>query len=224
MIGIIGAMDQEISHLVKKMDVQSTVILGGRRFYIGNLNSRDVVITKAGIGKTNASVTATLLLERFDIDYVINVGVAGGLLPAKQLDLVLCDGTVYHDVDIFGNEYGQIQDMPHIYPTSIELTKKASYVAKKMGMRYLRGIVASGDQFVTDSKKLDRIRKSVKEIVAVEMEGASIAQVSYIYGKPFIIIRVISDVLDSKEQLKEYEEIKDEACQKNSDFVFEFIK
>ncbi len=224
MVGIIGAMDKEIELIKAKMSVSSVREIGGRLFYVGKAVGRDIVLVQAGVGKVNAAITTTLLLEQFAIDYVINTGCAGGLKPAKQCDLIIATGCTYHDVTCFDYAYGQIPDMPHIYNPSEELSDKACHIASKLNIKYNRGVVATGDVFATNVNILDNVRQEVENIVACDMETTAIAQTCFVYDKPFIITRMISDVLDSKDQLKSYMEIVNFVCSEAARFVLEIIK
>ena len=224
MVGIIGAMDKEIELIKNMMSISRIDEIAGRSFYLGRAYGRQIVLVQAGIGKVNASITTTLLLQEYDIDYVINTGCAGGLLPAKQCDLIISNGCTYHDAQCFDYLYGQIPDMPHIYRPSEELSIKAEYIAKKLLIPYQNGIIATGDTFVTDKSLLDNVSKDVEGIIACDMEASAIAQTCFVYNKPFIILRMISDVVDSKEQLKAYTEIVNQVCENAARFVLEIIK
>lgn len=224
MVGIIGAMDKEIAYIKNKMAISKIIERAGRRFYQGIANGREIVLVQAGIGKVNAAITTTLLLELFDINYVINTGCAGGLLPAKQCDLIISDGCTYHDAQCFDYKYGQIPDMPHIYYSSTVLNEKARYVAERLHLSYRAGIIATGDTFVTDDSLLTEVSKVVDGIIACDMEATSIAQVCYSFQKPFIILRMISDVVNSDDQLLSYMEIVEEVCSNAAKFVLEMIK
>lgn len=224
MVGIIGAMLKEIELIKDKMHINSTEIKAGRTFYIGSIFGRDIVLVQAGIGKVNASVTTTILLEDYDIDYIINTGCAGGLVPVKQCDLVIANGCTYYDAECFDGLSGQIPDMPHIYYPSQELSEKAKYIATKQNLRYHTGIIASGDSFVTSMDTLSSVSKDVDNIIACDMESCAIAQVCFIYEKPFIILRMISDVVNSNEQVKSFNEVAAEVCKNAASFVLEIIK
>lgn len=224
MVGIIGAMDKEIEFIKNTMFIERTDYYGGRTFYVGKIKGREIVLVQAGIGKVNAAITTSLLLQQFPINYIINTGCAGGLKPAKQCDLIIAKGCTYHDAQCFDYAYGQIPDMPQIYMPSQELSSKVEYLAKKNNISYQKGIIATGDTFVTSMDTLKEVSKEVNNIIACDMEATAIAQTCYVYGKPFVIIRMISDVINSDEQLKSYAEIVVGVCKRAAEFVLKIIE
>lgn len=117
-IGIIGAMEEEVTLLRDKIDNRQTITIGGSEIYTGQLQGIDVALLKSGIGKVAAAMGATLLMEHCKPDVIINTGSAGGLASTLKVgDIVVSDETRYHDADVtaFGYEYGQL---PAVRPVS----------------------------------------------------------------------------------------------------------
>lgn len=227
MIGIIGAMDSEVAALVAAMSAEETQEYNNYKFYKGTLFGKEVVIVKCGIGKVNAAVCTQILLSNFNIEKVINTGIAGAVgTGLKQYDFVASTNVVHHDVDvqIFGYKPGQVPGMPETFAADEKLADAAVSAFNKSALakehKITKGLVASGDQFIAGGEKKDFIVSTFKP-QCVEMEGASIAQVCYINKTPFAIIRCMSDCADDSAS----EEYSEEAASKlSSVFLMEVIK
>lgn len=201
MIGIIGAMDEEISQLVEKMtDVEQTEI-AGMVFNKGKLTGRDVVVVRSGIGKVNAAMCTQILATYFHVDSVINTGVAGSLRNEINIgDVVLSTDTLQHDMDATGFGY-KLGVIPRMETSVFEADKRLRELAKKSCSEVVpdigvhEGRVVSGDQFVSDKATKARLIE-LFEGYCTEMEGAAIAQAAYLNKIPFLIIRAISDKAD----------------------------
>ncbi len=204
MIGIIGAMNEEVALLKTKMtDLQETDYYTFK-FYQGKINDREIVLMKSGIGKVNAAVGTTLLFEHFKIDYVINIGTAGGASDnCEVLDIILSERVAYHDVDVtaFNYQYGQIPQCPLFYQSDTLLLQLTESILQKESLKYHKGLVVSGDSFIHEKKQISQIKGHFSDVIAVEMEAASIAQVCFIYKIPFIVIRCLSDIAGKKSDI-----------------------
>ena len=212
MIGIIGAMEQEVSQVVKAMtDINSTKI-AGMVFNSGKLCGKDVIVVKSGIGKVNAAVCTQILATEFHVDTVINTGIAGSLKAEINIgDIVLSTDALQHDVDAtnFGYELGMIPGMDvSIFKASEELIEKAEAACKKENpeLGIFKGRVVSGDQFISDKATKERIVNNFHGY-CTEMEGAAIAQAAYLNNIPFLIIRAISDKADDSASM-DYDEFE----------------
>lgn len=225
MIAVIGAMDIEVERLSSLLSNVRVMEKSARTFYIGTLHGNEVVVVKAGIGKVNSAITTSILCETFDIDYVINTGVAGGY-KVKEKSLVVSSRAIYYDADArnFGYEMGQVPGEPHFYIADAELVKKAELAAQELGLEYTEGTIATGDSFVTEFGQFENVLKVAEDVKALEMEGASIAQAAHLYKKPFIIVRAISDVVGSDGQTGNYEEFAQEAANNAAKLVELIIK
>lgn len=202
MIGIIGAMEEEVAALKEDMIVEETVEQASMMFCKGQLCGKDVVVVRSGIGKVNAGICAQILVDRFHVDTLINTGIAGSLDARIDIgDLVISTDALHHDMDAvnFGYEPGQIPRMNVLaFPADEELVKKAVEANKKANpeIHTFTGRVASGDQFIAAGDVKDKIAESFHPL-CVEMEGAGIAQAAYLNKVSYVIIRAISDKADN---------------------------
>ena len=213
MIGIIGAMEVEIEQLRSELINEKTHHVHGFDFYLGNLLGEEVVIVQCGIGKVNAAISTTLLIEKFQVSYLINTGVAGALDPALRVgDIVLADALSYHDVDVtgFGYEYGQLPDMPANFYSDSILLRALQNAARVAGVEPVIGRIVSGDQFVESQQRIEAIKEHYPRARAVEMESAAIAQTAHRMGVPFAIVRSISDGAND-DAVSTYDEFVQEA-------------
>ncbi|APH14128.1 MTA/SAH nucleosidase [Clostridium sporogenes] len=196
-IGIIGAMDEELELLLKELDLEKKQVKANMTFNFGKLWENNVVAVRCGIGKVNAAVCAQILIDDFKVDKIINVGIAGGtaenVLPG---DVVVANSLVQHDMDTsaFGDPIGQIPRLNTFdFKCDIELIEKAKKAFQnRTEHKCLVGRIVTGDQFINDKERVQWMCKEFNAL-ACEMEGGSIAQVSYLNNVPFVVIRSISD-------------------------------
>ncbi|MGN0014744.1 MAG: 5'-methylthioadenosine/adenosylhomocysteine nucleosidase [Candidatus Gastranaerophilaceae bacterium] len=204
-IGIIGAMDCEIELLENFLEKSKRVQAG--KFYIveGEINNHKVIIAKCGVGKTNAACCTQFLVDKFSPDYIINTGVAGGICDNLSVgDVVIAADLVHHDFDVsvlgYAKGYmctGNNPNKPTIFSSDEKLIKifEKSATSVISSQNIHKGRIASGDIFVGN---IDR-KVEIKELfnaIAVEMEGASVAQAAYMNEIPFVVVRAISDLAD----------------------------
>lgn len=223
MIGIIGAMEVEINTIKSQIDDLDKVKKGIRTFYTGSISGKEVVLVLAGIGKVNAAVTTTLLLEHFDVTSVINIGVAGGQNGVKHKDVVISSEVLYHDVDVTKfSEYkhGQLPGSEPTYIADKTLLDKTKSILDFLQYNYKVGRIASGDQFVYSKETIKEVNSEYSDIYAIEMESAAIAHVATMYNVPFIIYRSISDILDDENQAEDFDKFV-EAASLNASKVLE---
>ena len=197
MIAIIGAMREEIEHLKTKISHTTKKTYQNIDFYEGFLNDKKVVLMRSGIGKVNAASSSTILFEQYEVDCVINIGTAGGIIPqAKVCDVVISSKVAYHDVDVtaFQYEYGQVPDLPVFFQSNDEMICKIEGILKENAFRYHKGLIVSGDSFIHKAEQLEKIKSHFADVIAVEMEACAIAHVCHIYQKPFLILRSLSDI------------------------------
>lgn len=195
MIGIIGAMSIEIDGIVEKMTDKSSFEYKGIVFIEGNLCSERIVACKCGIGKVNASMATMLMSVKYNVETVINIGVAGGCKNIKQGDLVISKNTVEHDYDATpdGIPVGQVHGFNSPYvPCDLDLVDKLSEIATKHGYSHYVGTVATGDQFIASTEKSAQITANF-DALAYDMESGAINHVCTILGVKFVAIRAISD-------------------------------
>lgn len=206
-IGVIGAMDKEIAHLLEKLSSKRTGEHYGYTFTTGRLGTKTVTAVRCGIGKVNAARCTQLLIDRFPVDLIISTGIAGGAGPEVEIaDAVVATGLVQHDFDVTAGGYpkgymctGISKDKPTVYTPDSALVRALEKAAGDIiGPDKVKpGIVATGDVFVADASLKAEIH-SLFHALAVEMESAAIAQTAQGAGVPFTVLRVISDKADGQ--------------------------
>ena len=195
-IGLIVAMDKEYQQFINVLssdDVQ--------------MGDNHIVLRKCGIGKVNAAVGCTLLIKEHNPDLIISSGVAGGTSDMDIMDVVVSERVVYHDVYCGPeSQYGAIQHMPAIYETPKDLIKLAlsSNDSANTGQTIHAGLIASGDSFIDDREKYNKVIEHFPETLAFDMESGSLAQVCHIFNVPFISFRIISDIVTKENNTKMY--------------------
>lgn len=196
-IGIIGAMDEEIELLLPELELKKKLIKAQMTFFYGVLLGKKVVLVRSGIGKVNSAICAQILVDDFDVTNIINVGIAGGIGESiNPGDVVIADNLIQYDMDTtaFGDKIGQV---PRLDCYEFVCDKVMVNIAKKScsklkELKTYTGRIVSGDQFIADVEKT-RWLISEFDALACEMEGASIGQVCYLNKIPFVVIRSISD-------------------------------
>jgi adenosylhomocysteine nucleosidase len=223
--GLIGAMDEEIAYLLEKMTKRKEYTIANSLFIEGKINEKEVVLLKSGIGKVNAAMATTILMERFNPNVVINTGSAGGFSTNLSVgDIVISDEVVHHDVDAtaFKYEYGQVPRLPATFKADASLIEETKQVMDELDLNYEIGLVATGDSFMSDEEKIERVKEIFPNILAAEMEGAAIAQVCYQYSIPFIVIRAISDVA-GKDSPVSFEQFLQKAAKNASEIILQLL-
>lgn len=226
MIGIIGAMEEEIAELLKYMDIRQKNEKQGYLFYEGHIHNHDVVLLQGGIGKVNAAIATTLLLTNYNIDYVINIGSAGGLhLNQNVGDIVISHKVAHHDVDltVFGKEIGEISGLPRYFKPDSHLLELTQNILKKENKAYHIGLIVSGDQFISQKNQVETIKKNFPDAMCSEMEAATVAHVCYVFNKKFIITRSLSDIYNKGENATQFDEYLKEASQASAKMCYQLI-
>lgn len=201
MIGIIGAMDEEVAALKEMMEVEEVISRASMDFVKGTLEGKEVTVVRSGIGKVNAAICAQILVSEFHVDTLINTGIAGSLDARIDIgDMVISEDALYHDMDAtsFGYPVGQVPRMDVLAFKAderlIELAVEANKEANP-DIHTFTGRVVSGDQFVADDAVKQRIVDNFGGL-CTEMEGAAIAHAAYLNHISYVIIRAISDKAD----------------------------
>lgn len=227
-LGIIGAMDEEVSILKERMELDSVETLAGMDFYKGKLEGKDVVIVRSGIGKVNAAVCTQILVSVFHITAVINTGVAGSLRNEINIgDIVLSRDALNHDMDAtgFGYELGIIPRMENsIFVADEKLLNLAKEVNEEVNsdIKTYVGRVVSGDQFISDhDKKVSLVDQF--QGYCTEMEGAAIAQAAYLNNIPYLVVRAISDKADNSAEM-DYSEFERKAIEHTVNLMTELVR
>jgi len=198
-IGIIGAMDDEVREIIAMLADKCTETIGGIEFSAGSLLGKKVVIARCGIGKVFAAICTEAMIIRYSPSLIVNSGVGGALAKElRPLDIVFADKLVQHDMDTsaIGDPVGLVSGINKVY---FDTDKRARDIlvsaAKKLGVNYAVGTVATGDKFISD--KADKVRiVDAFDAVACEMEGGAVAHTAFVNGTPCAVIRAISDSAD----------------------------
>lgn len=225
-IGIIAAMTEEIASIKKLMSDISVKNIYELEFTLGTIHSKNVVLVKCGVGKVNAARTTQILIDNFDLEYVINVGTAGGLNENIEIgDVVIAEKLVQHDFDITagGHEKGYISHVGKYFNCDENLVKRSKEIIDNMNEDFnaIIGLIATGDIFVQDISIKDRIKEEFNAD-CTEMEGAAIAQVCTLDNIPFIVIRSISDKPNGNNSV-DFEKFLELACERYSKFIDIFL-
>lgn len=228
MLGIIGAMHEEIVELKGLMSDIEEITAGGMLYYKGKLEGKDIVLVESGIGKVNSAVCTTLLIELFKVEKIIFTGVAGGTGDAIEVgDIVISDDLVQHDFDVtaFGAKPG---DIPRMETSEFKADKELVELAKKSALKVFEekrvriGRIVSGDQFINGVEKSNWLRDTFNADAA-EMEGASVAHVCYLFKIPFVILRAISDKANSEAKI-DFAEFVHLAAKNSKEIVVNMLK
>ncbi|KKI88532.1 5'-methylthioadenosine nucleosidase [Bacillus sp. SA1-12] len=226
-IAIIGAMEEEVTILREKLENREQEDIAGSEFTKGFYKGVEVVLLKSGIGKVNAAMSTTLLLDRFKPDYVINTGSAGGFHPSLNVgDIVISTEVRHNDVDVtaFGYEYGQVPGLPAAYTPNEKLVEVAVKKAEEIStIQVAKGLIVTGDSFLNDPVKVEFIRSKFNDLHAGEMEAAAIAQVCHQFNIPFVVIRALSDIA-GKESNISFEQFLDQAAKHSADLVLKIVE
>ena len=226
-VGIIAAMEEELDLLIKNLSDYKEIHFGQFKYYTGKINEVEVALLLCGIGKVNAAVGATLLIDKLLPDYLINTGVAGGFPEKLKVgDIVVSTEVRHHDADatVFDYEIGQIPRMPAAFKSDKTLVKFAEEVSlEEKNVSVYSGPILSGDSFVHHPKQIDKIIERFPNIMAVEMEGAAIAQTSYLFNIPFVLIRSISDKVHEVGSSDIYKEFMQTAAENSVKIVLQLL-
>ena len=231
-IGIISAMDNEIKVLLDEADIKRMDLIGGVQYYIGKLRGKDVVITRAGIGKVRASSGVTTMFNKYNISKVLFTGIAGGVADNTQiLDIIVATRLVEHDYGIVTNsgfvwtsgDPGPGRAEGIFYDCDPELVEIAFKTAvDTVGQNHVhKGTIATGDQFIASESYVQRLKEEYNAY-ACEMEGASVAVICLKYNKPFVVIRALSDKADGKAH-SSYKDFGDIAGANSSQIVLKIL-
>lgn len=223
MIAIIGAMDEEVAAIRRRMTdcVEETV--GPVVFVHGQLNHTQVLLFKSGVGLSMAAMSTGLACAHFPLTGIVNIGTAGGLVETQRvLDQVISTQVTYHDLDIsvFGNPRSFSCDNRYVFNSDPTFMDKAKSL---MGEGVLIGPMVSGHQFISEEKQVETILKYYPSAICVEMEGAAIAHVATQFNLPFIILRSISDLVIHPRNEMSFEAYLHNASERSAQLCFDFV-
>lgn len=202
-IAIVSAMREELAAVLEGIEHGETDLIAGREFRRGRLHGHEVVAVLARIGKVAAAATATVLAERYRVDAIVFTGVAGGLAPGVQRgDVVVADEFLQHDMDaspLFPRFEAPLYGRAR-FPTESRWSERLAEAVKRALPNAVlhRGLVVSGDRFVSSAAESRALRNALPDALAVEMEGAAIAQVCLDYGLAYAAVRTVSDRADDE--------------------------
>lgn len=219
MIGIIVAEEKELESVLFITDNIDEIHICNKNFYIGKIENKNVVIVKSNVGKVNSAYVTQLLIDKFNPNIIINIGTSGSVDNTLNIgDVVVADKLCQYDFDVtpFGRKLGEIENIGKYVYVDKNLLKLFSNINVKIGG------IASGDKFVIDKIEKNNIRDTF-DVLCVEMEGASIAQVCYLNNIPFLIIRSITDKLDGSSKI-EFLKFLETSSKKASEILKKIIK
>jgi len=225
-IAVIGAMNEEIEILKSTLNSTEECDISSFDYYVGEYAGHRVIVAKSDIGKVNAAIITSLLINEFHPDVIINTGSAGGLsAKVKVGDVIIGETFSYHDVDVraFNYEYGQVPGLPKAFSSNPRLIDTAKEAARVSKLTTHIGLICSGDSFISDNKRINEIREYFPEILAVEMESTAVAQTCHRLNTPYIIIRSISDNANDDAHVDFYEFLKT-ASKHSAEFVLNIIE
>lgn len=226
-VAIIGAMEEEVQLLRDQIENLETATHAGFEYYSGQIAGKEVVLLRSGIGKVNAAISTTLLLQVYQPDVVINTGTAGGFHADLEVgDVVISEQVCHHDVDVtpFGYELGQVPGMPACFLPEQKLVEAAKKAIDDLGeVSHMNGLIATGDRFMYNPDDVQATREAFPSMIACEMEAAAVAQVCHVFAKPFVIIRSLSDIA-GKENAVTFEQYLEKAATHSAKVILGTLK
>ncbi|HEN0120859.1 5'-methylthioadenosine/adenosylhomocysteine nucleosidase [Streptococcus agalactiae] len=225
-IGIIAAMEEELKLLVENLEDKSQETVLSNVYYSGRYGEHELVLVQSGVGKVMSAMSVAILVESFKVDAIINTGSAGAVATGLNVgDVVVADTLVYHDVDLtaFGYDYGQMSKQPLYFHSDKTFVSTFEAVLSKEEMTSKVGLIATGDSFIAGQEKIDVIKGHFPQVLAVEMEGAAIAQAAQATGKPFVVVRAMSDTAAHDANIT-FDEFIIEAGKRSAQVLMAFLK
>lgn len=224
-VGILVAMDKELSLVLKMMPNYDEITIGGIKYYKGFIHNHGVIVGKCGIGKVNSAINTYRLIEEINPELIINSGVAGGVDGSLGVGSVLiADRIAYHDVWCGpGTKYGAADGFPqYMNPSELVLNKAKEIFENDDTVKF--GLICSGDKFISKVEEVEEIKTSFPEAMAVDMESASIAQTCMTLGVSYSIVRVMSDTPGKEENISQYESFWEDAPEKTFKCVLDILE
>lgn len=221
-VAILVAMDKELSLLLSAIPDVREFKVGDTEYFSGKIGNHDVVVGKCGIGKVNSALNTFRLISQENPDLVINSGVAGGASEKMNIgDVVVADRVAYHDVWCGpGTEYGAADGFNRFLLPDSGIVKKS----KDLSVEVHDGLICSGDKFIHTAEEIAEITEKFPDVLAVDMESASIGQTCTMKGIPFLIVRVLSDRPGSGDNISEYQDFWSKAPEKTFECVRELLE
>lgn len=222
-IGVLTAMSVEYNQLVNMLDDKAEIVCHGTTYLTGQIGNVQIILLQCGIGKVNAAMGTSLLIERHHPDMVISTGVAGGVDDCLHvMDVVVSRQTVYHDMWCGpGNAWGQVQGLPERLDGDDTLVQAA--LSTQTEVRILDGLIVTGDLFVSKPEEQQRIKQAFPDALAVDMESCAIAQVCYLHQLPFVSFRIISDTPGHHDNISQYQDFWQTMADKSFEVTRAFL-
>lgn len=224
-IGVIVPMEEEIKLMKESLTDVTNESVAGVELTSGKYKNHEVYLAQSGIGKVQAGMTTTIINERYQPDFIVNTGSAGGIGEGLHIgDVVISEKMAYHDVDAtgFGYKVGQLPQQELYFNANSDYVKAIAAAAKRTGLTSKTGLIVTGDQFVDSKEKIATIKKSFPDALAAEMEGAAVAQVCTQFNIPFVVIRSMSDVGDENASVN-FDEFVLQAGRKSVTMLLNFL-
>lgn len=220
--GILGALDAEVALIRKEMTVTAETPLFGTVYYEGMIGQEQIVLVCCGVGKVNAAVCASAAMTQFGADCIINIGIAGAMAHGlRVLDVVISSETGFHDQDAVMLKYYPRHEFFPADSALAALCERACRALPEMEGRWRHGRIVSGDQFINDAA----IKQSINARYApacVEMEGAAIGHAAFMYRKPYLVIRTMSDAADDAAD-NTYDDFMERAAHTSASIVLKML-
>ncbi len=225
MIGIVFAMEEELSSFLKKRKILSKKKIYELEFYTVEFENLQLILVESGVGKVNAARSTQVLIDHFSVQVLLAVGVAGGISErVKVLDVVIGEKLIQYDFDItsFNHPKGYVPKVGVSLESDKRFVQLAIKASNNQKITSLKGTVLSGDKFCSNVSERKQLGVEWNAL-CVEMEGASVAQVAYLSGIPFLVLRSISDSIEQNSVFS-YDEFLLQSCEQISFFLEEFLK
>lgn len=225
-IGIIAAMEQELSLLLEQLTNKKAEVVLNKTYYTGQIGQHDLVLVQSGVGKVMSAMSVAILADHFGVQAVINTGSAGALAPGLDIgDVVLADRLAYHDVDLtaFGYDYGQMSMQPLYFESDPHFLEVFQKVLSQHKRPSRVGLITTSDSFIAGQDKIEQIKAHFPDTLAVEMEGAAIAQAAQAAELPFIVVRAMSDTAAHDANIT-FDEFILDAGRQSAELLIDFLK
>lgn len=221
--GILGALDAEVDLIRSQMAITSETPLFGTTYYEGTIHEQEIVLVCCGVGKVNAAICAAAAIDKFGADCIVNVGIAGAMAHGlKILDVVISSEVGFHDQDAVMLKYYPKHAFFPADKSLATLCEQACAAIPEMAGRYRHGRIVSGDVFVNDAA----VKQSIADRytpACVEMEGAAIGHAAFMYGKPYLVIRTMSDAADDAAD-ETYDDFIGEAAHTSATIILKMLE
>lgn len=225
-IAIIIAMEEEVAPIRQAIQLETVDHFHHVTVQKGQIDKEEIYVIESGIGKANAAMGATLAIERFQPDLLLNFGVVGALKPHLTIGTVfLPNDFCYHDADdtAFGSPLGRVPRMPLSYPLHPSIKAFADRFIQEHDLE--TGLLLSSDAFMADPERIAWVKSHFPQGQVADMEATAIAQVAYSYDLPFLSLKTISDHSDSQEDPAHlYLDHKDQVANKAAQLFFDLIE